>query len=89
MKIFTTQQISKIDKYTIENEPIKSIDLMERASLQLSNYVIKHFSRHQAFAIFCGFGNNGGDGLALARILHLHGFSVRVFLFHQRQAITG
>ena len=81
MKIFTTQQISKIDKYTIENEPIKSIDLMERASLQLSNYVIKHFSRHQAFAIFCGFGNNGGDGLALARILHLHGFSVRVFLF--------
>lgn len=81
MKFFTTQQISNIDKYTIENEPIESINLMERASLQLSKYVLKHFSTHQPFAIICGFGNNGGDGLALARLLHLQGFAIRVFIY--------
>lgn len=81
MKIFTTQQISYIDKYTIENEPIKSIDLMERASLMLSKYVIKHFNKHKHFAIICGFGNNGGDGLALARILAQKGYAIRVFIY--------
>lgn len=81
MKIFTTQQISYIDKYTIENEPIKSIDLMERASFELSKYVIKHFYHHKHFAVICGFGNNGGDGLALARILHLKGYAIRVFIY--------
>lgn len=81
MKIFTTQQSSYIDKYTIENEPIKSIDLMERASLELSKYVIKHFSLHKHFAVICGFGNNGGDGLALARILALKGYAIRVFIY--------
>lgn len=81
MKFFSTHQIGNIDKYTIENEPIKSIDLMERASLQLSKYVIKHFSTHTSFAIVCGFGNNGGDGLALARILHQLSYKVRIFVY--------
>ncbi|MGQ9846472.1 MAG: NAD(P)H-hydrate dehydratase [Bacteroidales bacterium] len=85
MKIFTTSQISKIDKYTIENEPISSIDLMERASNQISDYLIRHFSKEHSFCFVCGFGNNGGDGLAVARILFLKGYKVRVLLFAEKE----
>jgi len=82
MKLFTTQQISKVDKYTIEYEPISSTDLMERASTQLLKYVLKHFSNQHRFAICCGFGNNGGDGLALARLLHQNQYRVRILHFN-------
>lgn len=81
MKLFNTKQISKIDKYTIENEPISSLDLMERASTNLANYFVNNFSRQQAFCFVCGFGNNGGDGLATARLLFSKGYKVRVLLF--------
>ncbi len=81
MKLFKTTQISKIDKYTIENEPISSLDLMERASKKLSSYFTKYFTKEQAFCFVCGFGNNGGDGLAVARILFQKGYNVRVLLF--------
>jgi len=85
MKIFTTKQISIIDQYTIKNEPIASIDLMERASEQLCKYVLKHFPKTQSFAICCGFGNNGGDGLALARMLYQHNYRVRVLHFNNKE----
>ena len=69
MKIFTAEQIRRGDKYTIENEPIASIDLMERAARALSKWIIKHFTPNTNFKIFSGPGNNGGDAWALARLL--------------------
>jgi NAD(P)H-hydrate epimerase len=81
MKLFTTRQISQIDKYTMEHEPVSSIDLMERAANQLCNYILSHYQTSQAFVFVCGFGNNGGDGLAMARILHQKGYKIRVYLF--------
>ncbi|MCX7954456.1 MAG: NAD(P)H-hydrate dehydratase [Bacteroidales bacterium] len=80
MKIFKTSIISEIDNYTIENEPISSINLMERAASQLSKYIINKFDKTTKFCIVAGTGNNGGDGLALARILHFNGYMVRVYL---------
>jgi ADP-dependent NAD(P)H-hydrate dehydratase / NAD(P)H-hydrate epimerase len=80
MKIFTSQQIRQIDEYTINNEPIASINLMERASLQLFRWINSKYQRAQPFIIFAGLGNNGGDGLALARILTEWNYSVRVVI---------
>ncbi len=66
MKLLTASQIRELDSFTIENEPIKSIDLMERAARKCSNWIWKKFNKSK-FAVFCGTGNNGGDGLAIAR----------------------
>ena len=65
MKIFSSGQIKKWDGYTIANEPVTSIDLMERAATACCKWLIgKNFGgRH--FHIFCGKGNNGGMGLPL------------------------
>lgn len=68
MKILSAEQIRKWDEYTILNEPITSLDLMERAAAKCTEWIEERFS-DKAFKIFCGKGNNGGDGLAIARQL--------------------
>jgi NAD(P)H-hydrate epimerase len=81
MKILNTQQIREWDAYTIENVPILSTDLMERASQQLFFWIASHYKNDSAFIIFSGTGNNGGDALALARILFNEGYvNLKVFL---------
>lgn len=86
MKIFNTSQIKACDKYTIENEPISSIDLMERAAMACIKYLIRQASVDDEFVIFCGKGNNGGDGLAIARHLIVRGYITRVYIInHQKE----
>ena len=79
MKIFSTRQIKELDDYTIRNEPITSADLMERAADQVLIWYIKNFDRSRRVLIFVGSGNNGGDGLALARLLSVNRFNTEVF----------
>ncbi len=79
MKIFTCSQIREIDEFTIKTEPIPSIDLMERAASQLFKWYIKTFDRSHKVMVFTGPGNNGGDGLALARMLSRSRFVVEVY----------
>jgi ADP-dependent NAD(P)H-hydrate dehydratase / NAD(P)H-hydrate epimerase len=66
MQILTAAQIRAWDLYTIEQEPITSFDLMERAASQCTKWLIEHELVNRAIKIFCGKGNNGGDGLAIA-----------------------
>lgn len=80
MKILNVQQIRQADQYTIENEPIASIDLMERASEQIVDWVCKHFTDECEVVVLAGSGNNGGDGLAIARLLSNHNYKVSVIL---------
>jgi ADP-dependent NAD(P)H-hydrate dehydratase / NAD(P)H-hydrate epimerase len=80
MKVFTCSQIRHIDSYTIKHEPIASVDLMERASVGLMSWIAKRYSSNQPFFIFAGPGNNGGDGIALARLLISIGFNVVLFI---------
>ncbi|MGN0282367.1 MAG: NAD(P)H-hydrate dehydratase [Prevotella sp.] len=83
MKIFTSAQIHELDKYTIDNEPIKSIDLMERAAESLANVIATvAFSRDTRIVVFAGPGNNGGDALAVARMLAEEEYDVAVWLFN-------
>ena len=71
---------------TCEAQKISSIDLMERAAMQVSVELISRFLPSQRFVIFAGPGNNGGDALAVARLLMEQGYKrVEVFLFN----VTG
>jgi hydroxyethylthiazole kinase-like uncharacterized protein yjeF len=79
-KIFHTAQIKAADLYTIQHEPVSSIDLMERAAVACTKWIQEHFTKQNSFIIFCGSGNNGGDGLAIARQLHLSGYNVQALL---------
>ncbi len=85
MKIFTGAQIHELDNYTIQHEPIKSIDLMERASKALTGAIMQRWDNRTPVVVFAGPGNNGGDALAVARMLAEQGYSVKVYLFN----ITG
>ena len=66
MKIFTSAQIHELDRYTIEHEPIKSIDLMERAAKAITCAITEEWSTNTPIVVFAGPGNNGGDALAVA-----------------------
>ena len=82
MKIFTSAQIHELDNYTIEHEPIKSIDLMERAAKALMHAITGRWMPTVPVVVFAGPGNNGGDALAVARLLTEQGFQVKTYLFN-------
>ena len=83
MKIFTSQEIKAIDAYTIQHEPISHIDLMERAALSVSYEIMSRWRPDRRFVVFAGPGNNGGDVLAVARMLRGQGYSnIEVFFFN-------
>ncbi|HKZ65346.1 MAG TPA: NAD(P)H-hydrate epimerase, partial [Chitinophagaceae bacterium] len=69
MKLFSSEEIRLWDQYTIQHEPIASIDLMERAAGKCADWLERNDYTEKKFHIFCGKGNNGGDGLAIARML--------------------
>lgn len=79
MKILSREQIRDVDSYTIKNEPIPSIELMERAATAFKKWFINVFDKSEKIAIVCGLGNNGGDGLAIARLLIKENYDVEVF----------
>ncbi|MDP9080965.1 MAG: NAD(P)H-hydrate dehydratase [Bacteroidota bacterium] len=73
LPLLTSPQIREGDAYTIANEPISSVDLMERASKAFVGWFVNHFpDKKKAISVYCGTGNNGGDGLAIARMLNEH-----------------
>lgn len=76
MKILSAEQIRALDRHTIAEEPIASIDLMERAAVKLLDALIdgNYIRKTDSIMLFCGMGNNGGDGLALARMLIEQGY---------------
>ena len=82
MKILTSAQIHELDKYTIEHEPIKSVDLMERAATALTRAISARWDTSVPVVAFAGPGNNGGDALAVARMLCDLGYQVRTYLFN-------
>ncbi len=80
LKILSTQQIRELDAYTLQHTPIASIDLMERACLAFVQWFVQRFDPSKKVGIICGTGNNGGDGLGIARILNDWGYWVSVWI---------
>lgn len=88
LPLLVASQIREADAYTIAHEPISSVDLMERASKAFVGWFINHFpDKKQTIAVYCGTGNNGGDGLAIARILCDHDYcnlDVKILRFREK-----
>ena len=83
MKIFSKEQIYEGDKLTAEKQKITSTDLMERAASQIFNWMHMRMQGAQVpIHVFCGIGNNGGDGLVLARHLITHGYNVKTYVIN-------
>lgn len=80
LKIFSASQIKELDGCTISSEPIASIDLMERACHAFVSWFVQHFNKTLQVGIVCGTGNNGGDGLGIARLLQTHGYALAVWV---------
>ncbi|MEP6615718.1 MAG: NAD(P)H-hydrate dehydratase [Ginsengibacter sp.] len=78
MKIYTAAQLKEWDNYTIAHEPVSSVNLMERAAQACVDWLLQNNFR--TVLVFCGTGNNGGDGLAIARLLLQNGCTVSVFV---------
>jgi hydroxyethylthiazole kinase-like uncharacterized protein yjeF len=88
MKIFSAAQIKACDAYTIHASGISSVELIERAASQCATHIIGHYPIDTPFVLLCGMGNNGADGLALARILMQHGYGIKVFVLQHRNEHT-
>ena len=82
MKILSSAQLKIVDAYTIEHEPVCSIDLMERASRAVADKIRSRWTVDTPMKIFAGPGNNGGDALAVARMLGESNYKVYVYLFN-------
>lgn len=89
MKILSTEQLKVIDGYTLEHEPIKSIDLMERAAHACVRRLVKLIDLEQEVLVFCGKGNNGGDGLAITRLLNLLGYSAEALVINYTEKMSA
>ena len=88
MKIFTSTQIRELDRYTIEHEPISSIDLMERAAEALTAEITKRWNTETPVIAFAGPGNNGGDALAVTRLLRSKGYNATAYLFNVKGTLS-
>lgn len=82
MKIFTAQQIREADAYTIRQTPISSLDLMEKAAIACTAWICRHYSEYTPVYVCCGLGNNGGDGLAITRLLRNRGYDAHAYILH-------
>ena len=80
LKVLTAAQIREADAFTIRHEPVSGIELMERSAAKCVQWINNIHSFKTNFKIFCGNGNNGGDGLAIARLLYLKGKNIEVFV---------
>ncbi len=82
MKIFSVNTTREADHYTIKNEPISSVDLMERAAKLCFNKLLELYSEIKSLIVFAGPGNNGGDGLVMARLSAEKNIKVSIVVLH-------
>ena len=88
MKIFTAAQIHDCDAYTLQSAGIRSSELMERVAGKCVDWIRNAFTKDTLFVVLCGTGNNGGDGLAITRMLHQRSFSVKAFLLNSGKELS-
>jgi hydroxyethylthiazole kinase-like uncharacterized protein yjeF len=88
LPLLTSAQLREADAYTIKHEPISPLNLMERAAKAFVGWFVNRFpDKKQAISIYCGTGNNGGDGLAIARMLqdhHYKALNIKITRFSEK-----
>ncbi len=88
-KIVYGSKMKKVDNYTIDVIGIPSMVLMERAAFSVFSYVKEHIHKNQRILCICGVGNNGADGVALARMLCLEGYQADVLIIGNEEKATS
>ncbi len=88
MLVLTGKQFRELDEYTIEHEPVSSLGLMERAARAFAQAIERRYKSPRNVFVFSGPGNNGGDGLAIARLLSIRGYSVSAWLFNTKGELS-
>ena len=89
MKIVTAEEMRAIDRATSERFGVPSLTLMENAGVAVAEYVLSHYAAAERIVVFCGKGNNGGDGFVAARRLHERGKKVQVILLANPEDLRG
>src|ERR1039458_5028867 len=91
MKILTASEMQRIDRLTTERYGVAGLTLMENAGRSVVEFLLSHLAplANHRIVILCGKGNNGGDGLVVARLLREQGLSSRVLLFADPQGLRG
>jgi ADP-dependent NAD(P)H-hydrate dehydratase / NAD(P)H-hydrate epimerase len=89
MKIVSTEEMRVIDRATSERFGVPSLTLMENAGTAVADYVLSHHAAAERIVVFCGKGNNGGDGFVAARRLHERGKKVQVILLADSADLRG
>jgi len=89
MKIATAQQMAELDALTLKEEQISSIDLMERAAAAVVREVMSRWKKETPFVVFAGPGNNGGDALAVARLLAQSQYNVECYLINVSSKLSA
>ncbi|NLA86664.1 MAG: bifunctional ADP-dependent NAD(P)H-hydrate dehydratase/NAD(P)H-hydrate epimerase, partial [Clostridiales bacterium] len=88
MKLLNSEQMREMDRYAIDVLAVPSTLLMTNAARQVAAAAVELAPQNGSAAVFCGAGNNGGDGIAAAALLLKQGFTVRVFLTGSRDKMT-
>ena len=88
LKILSGHDIKNLDRYTIEKQNITSLKLMDRAVNVFLNWYTSNYSSKESINIFCGVGNNGGDGLQAACILKEKGYKVEIYIVGDSKRFT-
>ena len=88
IKIFATEQVKVLDRYTIQHKPISGADLVEEAAQAFVHEFCTHYTKTHRVIVFAGPGNNGADALAIARLLSDDGYKVIVYLFNTTQCLS-
>lgn len=88
MKIFTAPQIKALDRRTIKEQNLPTLELMERAAKAFTSWFSKLYDFNQPVQVLCGVGDNGGDGLAIARLLYERDYSVTVYVLQFSNKLT-
>jgi ADP-dependent NAD(P)H-hydrate dehydratase / NAD(P)H-hydrate epimerase len=88
MKIFTAAQIKNLDALTITEQNLQTIELMERAAKAFTGWFTRHYDFRQKVQVLCGIGDNGGDGLAIARLLYERDYDVTVYILNFSNKVT-
>jgi hydroxyethylthiazole kinase-like uncharacterized protein yjeF len=89
MRILTAEAMRGVDRVAIEQLGLPGLVLMENAALGVVDAIGRQYPRAESAAVFCGPGNNGGDGLAVARQLATRGYAVEIFLADGGRPLTG
>ena len=88
IKLFATEQVKVLDRYTIQHKPISGADLVEEAAYKFVEEFTKHYKQVSRIVVFAGPGNNGADALAIARMLSDKAYRVVIYLFNTKRQLT-